>query len=290
MSTPQLANTLVTANTVANAPSAPAPPPIPQRSDEGWSIRTASTTAGVGLLLMVPLSVIGKFVALDGLMTEGNAAKTAQDILASEGLFRVGIASLILVIALDVLVACALYRVFSPVNKSLSTVAAAMRLVYSAVFMVAVAQLPGVLGLLTDDSNRAAFSAEQLNAQASMGLAAFSEIWYVGQFLFGVHLCVEGYLAYRSGYVPTVLGVLLAIAGLGYAADSLGATLSSGSWTPVSSFTFLGEFLLCLWLLIRARSIATNAARLHGELTADRRRSRGFSTMKPWRGEASSSR
>ena len=217
---------------------------------------------------MSAFALFGKVIVIDGLVTPGNPTQTAQDILASEGLFRLGIVSLILVLALDVLVACALYRVFSPVNKSLSILAAAMRLVYSAVFMVAVAQLPGVLGLLTDDSNRAVFSAEQLNAQATLGLAAFTEIWYVGQFLFGVHLFVEGYLAYRSGYVPRGLGVLLVIAGLGYPADSLGATLSSGSWTPVSSFTFLGEFLLSLWLLIRARSIQTNATRHHGEPTA----------------------
>jgi hypothetical protein len=154
-------------------------------------------------------------------------------------------------------VACALYRVFSSVNNSLSIVAAAMRLVYSAVFMVAIAQLPGVLRLLTDDSIRAVFGSDQVNLQASLGLAAFTDIWYVSQSLFGLHLLVEGYLAYRSGYIPRPLGALLAIAGLGYATDSLGATLSHGSWTPVSSFTFLGEFLLALWLLIRARQIAT---------------------------------
>ena len=265
MSTPQLANTDVTANTEANAPSAPPPPPLSQRSADGWSIRTASTTAGVGLLLMSAFAVFGKVVVIDGLVTPGNATQTAHDILASEGLFRLGIASLILVIALDVVVACALFRVFSPVNKSLSIAGAAMRLVYSAVFMVAIAQLPGVLRLLTDEGNRAVFSAEQLNAQASLGLVAFTDIWYVSQFLFGLHLLIEGYLADRSGYVPRVLGVLLAIAGLGYAADSLGATLSSGTWTPISAFTFLGEFLLALWLLIRARNIETNATRLRGE-------------------------
>jgi len=56
------------------------------------------------------------------------------------------------------------------------------------------------------------------------------------------------------------LGALVAIAGLGYATDSLGATLAHGSWTPFSSFTFLGEFLLALWLLIRARRIAATAS------------------------------
>jgi hypothetical protein len=235
-----------------------------RRSADGWSIRTASTTAGVGLLLMSAFAGFGKFVALDGLVTEGNATQTAKDILASQGVFRLGIASLILVVALDVVIAWALYRVFSPVNKGLSILAAAMRLVYAGVFMVAIAQLPGVLRLLTDDRNRALFGADQVNAQASLGLAAFTDIWYVSQFLFGLHLLIEGYLAYRSGYVPRVLGALLAVAGLGYATDSLGAILSQGSWTAVSSFTFLGEFLLALWLLIRARRMAASA-RLHAE-------------------------
>jgi hypothetical protein len=211
---------------------------------------------------MSGVAVFGKFVAIDGLVTPGNPTQTAQDIVASEGLFRLGIVSMILVIALDVVIACALYRVFSPVNKSLSTVAAAMRLVYSAVFMVAIAQLPGVLRLLTDDTNRAVLGADQVNLEASLGLAAFTDIWYVSQFLFGLHLLVEGYLAYRSGFVPRPIGALLAIAGLGYATDSLGATLSQGSWTPVSSFTFLGEFLLALWLVIRARRVAATAARV----------------------------
>ena len=112
-----------------------------------------------------------------------------------------------------------------------------MRLVYAGAFMVAIAQLPGVLRLLTDD-NRAMFSDGQINAQASLGLAAFTDIWSVSQFLFGLHLLIEGYLSYRSSYVPRVLGALLAIAGLGYATDSLVAVLSQGPWTPVSSFTF----------------------------------------------------
>jgi hypothetical protein len=97
------------------------------------------------------------------------------------------------------------------------------------------------------------------------GFTAFNDIWYVGQSLFGLHLLLIGYLAYRSGYVPRLLGALIAISGLGYAADSLGAVLSSGSWTDISAFTFIGEFLLALWLLIRARSIAVSTSALDEE-------------------------
>jgi hypothetical protein len=232
-----------------------ATPPPPQVSDADWSIRSASIAAGVGLLLMSALAGFGKFVALDGLVTDRNATQTATDVMASEGLFRLGIASLILVIALDVVVAWALYRVFSPVSRSVSMLAAVLRLVYAGVFMVAVGQLLGVLGLLGNDALLAVLGADQVHAQALLGIAAFSDLWYVGLFLFGLHLLVIGYLAYRSGYVPRFLGALLAIAGLGYAADSLGVVLSQGSWTDISSFTFIGEFLLALWLLIRGRRL-----------------------------------
>jgi hypothetical protein len=238
------------------------PPPASPRSTVEWSIRNASLTAGVALLVMSVVAIFGNVVVVDGLVTEGDAARTAADITASAGLFRLGVVSLILVVALDVVVAWALYRVFSPVNAGLSMLAATMRLVYSAVFMVAVGQLLGVIRLLSEDGNRAVLGADRVELQAMQGVIAFNDIWYVGQFLFGLHLLLIGYLAYRSGYIPRLLGGLLAIAGLGYATDSVGAVLSPTPWTDISSFTFLGEFLLALWLVIRAGRIATSTAAL----------------------------
>lgn len=249
---------------VQHHPSDP-PHAASRRWSADWSIRTASITAGVALLLMSVVAIFGNVVVVDGLVTEGNATQTAADIIASAGLFRLGIASLVVVVALDVVVAWALYRVFSPVNKSLSMLAMALRLVYSGVLMVAVGELLGVVRLLSDDGYRAVFGADQVDAQAMVGIAAFNDIWYVGQFLFGLHLLLIGYLAYRSGYVPRLLGALITISGLGYAADSLGAVLSQGSWTDISAFTFIGEFLLALWLLIRARSIAVRTSAVNDE-------------------------
>ncbi len=242
---------------VEHHPSDPTPL-ASRRWAANWSIRTASITAGVALLLMSAIAIFGNVVVVDGLVTEGDATQTAADIMASVGTFRLGIASLIAVIALDVVVAWALYRVFSPVSNSLSMLAMAFRLVYSGVFMVAIGHLLGAARLLSNDGYLAVFGADQVNAQAMLEITAFNDIWYVGQFLFGLHLLLIGYLAYRSGYVPRVLGALIAISGLGYTTDSLGAVLSQGSWTDITTFTFIGEFLLALWLLIRARRIAEN--------------------------------
>ena len=255
-----MANRLVDPSAQQHSTDKPFPASVP--SPASWSIRNASLTAGVSLLLMSVVAIVGNVVVIDGLVTESDPTQTAADITASAGLFRLGIVSLILVVALDVVVAWALYRVFSPVNASLSMLAATMRLVYSAVLMVAIGQLLGVIRLLSNDGDRAVLGGDQLGVHAMQGVTAFNDIWYVGQFLFGLHLLLLGYLAYRSGYIPRILGVLLLIAGGGYAIDSLGAVLSENSWTDISAFTFLGEFLLAIWLVVRARTVATRAAAL----------------------------
>jgi hypothetical protein len=72
------------------------------------SLRRASLTAGIALALIIVLATFG---AVGALLAPGDAAKTAQDILRSEGLFRWGIASLILVVILDIVVAAALLTV-----------------------------------------------------------------------------------------------------------------------------------------------------------------------------------
>jgi hypothetical protein len=203
------------------------------------SLRRASLTAGIALALMIVLAPFGVFGAVGGLITAGDASRTAQDILGSEGLFRWGIASLILVVILDVVVAAALLTVFEPVNRSISTMAAWFRAAYAAVYLVAISQLVVALGLLGDP------------AQALRAVDAYDTIWHVGLTLFGAHLLLIGLLAYRSGYMAKIFGILLVIAGLGYLADGFGAVLIPDYSMNISGFTFVGEATLMLWLLIK---------------------------------------
>lgn len=217
--------------------------------NQSW--RRACLVAGVALLVMAALAGFAIPVAVDGLVTPGDATQTAKDLTASEGVFRLGVVSLLLVATLDVVVAWALYTVFSPVSRALSLLAALFRLVYAGVFLVAVAQLVGALRLLEHDS-LGAFSADQRNAQVLLGVEAFHDTWDMGLFLFGLHLLVVGALAYRSGFVPRFLAVLVAVAGFGYAFDSVAAAASGGSLLKIGAFTFVGEFLLAIWLVARA--------------------------------------
>ena len=237
-------------------------------TDPNRSIRTASLTAGIALLLISALAGFGYFVAVKGLVTPGDPAQTAKDITESSGVFRLGIVSLYLVIPLDIVIAWALYRVFSPVSKSLSMLAAGLRIAFAVVFMVAISQLVDVLRLLNDDY-LAVFSPEQLHAQVLLAINAFSDVWHAGLFLFGLHLLIIGYLAFKSGYVPKLIAVLVAIDGLSYAIDTFGTVLSPGPWTDTATFTFIGELLLGLWLVIRGPRLTVNEPGTHNRPTTD---------------------
>lgn len=228
-------------------------PPDETVADPDRSMRRASATAGIGLVLMIVPALLGNFVAVEGLVTPGDAARTAADITASEGLFRFGIANLLVVVLLDVVVAVALYRVFRPVGAGVSTLAAAARLVYAGIFMVAISQLVGVANLLGSPELVAVLGSEQAQAQAWLGIEAYRDTWNAGLLLFGLHLLLLGWLAWRSGYVPKVLAALLAVAGVGYAFDSVAAVLMGHGAPTIAEFTFLGEVVLAVWLIVWSR-------------------------------------
>jgi len=224
------------------------------------SIRAAGLTAGIALLLLSALSIFGFIVVVQGLVTPGDPVQSAKDITESIGWFRLGIAALYLVIPLDIVVGWALYRVFSPVSKSLSMLAATLRVAFAVVFMVAISRLVDVLRLLDNDNYHAAFSPEQLHTQALLAINAFNDVWDAGLFLFGLHLLVVSYLAFKSGYVPKFIAVLVAINGLSYAVDTFATVLSPATWTDTATFTFIGELLLALWLVIRGPRLTLNAS------------------------------
>jgi hypothetical protein len=233
--------------------------PTAAARDSNRSVRKASITAGAGLLLMSALAGFGYQVAVKGVVTQGNAARTATKIMAHQDLFWFGILSLFVVAALDVVVALALYRVFSPVSERISKVAAWLRVAYAGIFAVAISQLVSALRLLNSSRPGTA----RVHTQALQRINNFTNIWDSGLILFGLHLLLIAYLAHRSGYVPKFIGPLLAIAGLGYLFDSFGKALGAG--TPdVSTFTFIGEFLLALWLVTRGRRITLSETGSHG--------------------------
>ena len=111
------------------------------------SQRTAMLIGGFGLLLMAILAPIAQFGVLQGLIVDGNAETTAHNIAASQESFVFAVVALLLVAVLDVVVALALYVVFAPTNRLLSGLAAVLRIVYGAMFVLAILHLVSVASM-----------------------------------------------------------------------------------------------------------------------------------------------
>jgi hypothetical protein len=187
--------------------------------------------------------------ALGNLVVSSDAAKTARNIVEHELLFRTIICGFLTVAVLDVVVAWALYAFLRPAGKSIALLAAWFRVAYAAVFAAALGNLFFAARLLSDVDSLGTFGAGRLDAQALMSVNAFNDEWHAALAIFGLHLLVLGYLAFRSGYVPRVVGILVMIASLGYLIDSLGGILWTNYNANVAQFTFFGEVLLMGWLL-----------------------------------------
>jgi hypothetical protein len=222
------------------------------RPSTDLEVRAAARFTGVGILALAVLSGFGVFVATRGLVTDGDAAKTARDIANSEGLFRAGILSLCGVAILDVLVAAGLHRTLRPANQALSRVAASFRVAYAAGFLVAIAQLLLAVRLVGDGAATGGSAAARVLAHVER----FDDLWQLALLLFGIHLLLLGALIYRSGYVPRLVGALVAVAGVGYAFDSITSILT-GAASNVGAVTFVGEAVLAVWLVLRGSRIRT---------------------------------
>lgn len=238
---------VATRASIAEPTTTPSPSGVP-----GISRRTMALIAGVGLLLMAVLAPLAHFGVLENLVVPGDASTTVSNIVADEGLFRLAIATLLVVTFLDIVVAWALYVLFKPVNESLALLVGWLRLAAPAVFAVALANLVDVANLVRT-ATTATLQSEQLGTQVMASLASFDTGWKAMSLaIFGLHLLGLGYLLFRSVDFPKFLGLLVVVAGAGYLADSFTRILLPDLGVTFSLFTFVGEALLIFWLLARA--------------------------------------
>ena len=211
------------------------------------SRRGAALAAAVGLLSMAILAPFAQFGVLASLIMPTDAVATTSNIAASTGLFGAGIAALMIVAVLDVVVAWGMYVVLRPVNQRVALAVAWLRVAYAVVFAYALLNLLDVAQLL-NGATAATLQSDQLQTQVATSVTAFRDGWDLALAIFGLHLVGLGGLLYRSVDFPRFLGALVILAGIGYLADSFGRILVPGYTLTISTFTFVGEALLIVWL------------------------------------------
>jgi hypothetical protein len=231
----------------------------------GMTMRRAATAAGISLLVMTVAAVFATEVTIGSLTVAGDAAATTANIRASETLFRAGILSWVVVLLCDVIAAWGLYVYLRPVSEALSLLAAWLRLVYAAMLGAAIFNYVDILLLLAGDSAEAA-DAASLPGRVMMRLDAFDAAWGIALIVFAVHILLLGWLAWKSAYIPGILGILMMLSFFGYVFNNAAGLLapSMGAAGTVVMWLFIvpmvaGEVGLGLWLLVRGFKVRPRA-------------------------------
>ena len=216
---------------------------------------TKKTARLAGLLYLVN-AVTGFFgiIYVPGrLIVSGNATATAHNILGSERLFRLGIASELICAVEFVYLVWVLYRLLGGVNKTHASLMVILGLLLVPVMVLNTLSEIGALVLLQSADFQSAFDKRQLETMAMLFLDLHRYGYVVG-WIFGLFHFHFGVLVFRSGFLPRILGVLLVAACFGYVADSLTPFLLPGYANLAGRIAgiplALGEPAIILWLLI----------------------------------------
>ena len=219
------------------------------------SNKRTARIAGVLYLIVVLAGIFSLAYVPSQLHVAGDAAATVGNIAAHESLFRLGIVAGVICYLAFLLLPLVLYKLLSPYGK----VAAVLMLVFATVSvpisLMATGNKLTVLSLLGDAAYLKVFTEEQLLVQVMLSLEAYRNGLKVAEVFWGLWLLPFGYLVYKSGILPKVLGVLLMLGCFGYLIGIIGVLLFAGyAESTLARFVGIpasvGEIGICLWLLV----------------------------------------
>src|SRR5437867_11618926 len=176
------------------------------------SQRTAAKVAGWSGLLTFAIVVFGNYVLLNPLVVSGNAAATAQNIVAHQTQLRITVVCFLTYTLGVVVLLTALYVIFKPVNPGLALVGALFRFVFALLWLLSPLNLLGALRLLSNASYLQVFEPDRLQALARLHIGANFDAYYVGLPFFGLAATVCAWLWLKSKYIPRGLSIFGVIA------------------------------------------------------------------------------
>ena len=224
--------------------------------------------AGVIYLVTIVTGIFGEGFVRGRLVVDSDAATTATNILAHESLFRLGFVAVLVGTACYVAVTALLYALFKPVNPGLSLLAAFFSLTGCAVWALGCVFDLALFVVLGGGQYLSVFKPEQLQALALMFLKLNGQAFSIGMVFFGFYCLLIGYLIFRSTFLPRIVGMLMAFAGLGHLIGMFANFLSPAFADHLFPYILwpglLGEGSVTLWLLV----MGVNASRWKEQASA----------------------
>jgi hypothetical protein len=219
----------------------------------GPSPQAYARIVGALYLLLFFVGPFAFFLGRTSVVVPGDPAATVDNLMASETMFRLGMVAETVIFLVEIVVSAILYALFRVVNRPLSLAAAFARFAQAILQAVNLFTAVPALLLLGGASYLAVYEPDQLNALVQLFLDTNAFVIIIWGLIFGFHLLLLGYLVYKSGFLPRILGILLMIGGIGYLLQSYGHILvpqyDEILSTVVLVLSIPGELAFTIWLL-----------------------------------------
>jgi hypothetical protein len=209
-----------------------------------------------GLLYIPPwvLSLVAIFLRQD-LIVPGDVAATANNIAASKPIFTLSIVMDLTVQVVFIFLVLYLYKLLKPVNKNQAGLMVVLFLVSVPIAMLNAVNHFAALLLSSSPDYLTAFPGGQLHALVPFFLELNEYGIYIAYIFWGLWLFPLGYLVFKSGFLPKILGIYLMISCFGYLIDFVTFFFFPDFGVAVNMFTGWAELFLCLWLLIKGVNV-----------------------------------
>jgi hypothetical protein len=210
--------------------------------------------AGLLFLFLVITGVFAELFVRGNFIVHGDPAATFNHIKASEWLFSLGIVSDLLMSTFFLFFAFILYLIFKPMNHNLARILLISTAISVVILCMNTLNLVAALLLTSGADYLSAFDQGQLNGLVTFFLNMHTNGYNVAQIFYGLYLFPLGYMIFKSALIPRIIGVLLM---LGCIVDQLDVIrfflfphVESVILQNITLPAVIGEFSLCLWLLI----------------------------------------
>lgn len=217
-------------------------------------------TGGALYLAIILLGGFSEGYVSSQLLAAGDVARTAHNILGSPQVWRLGVAADLLVALLAVPLLWIEYLLLRPVSRQWVLLAVLFNLVSLGVESISKLFLLMVVPTLAPAGVLQAFSPEQLQMLANLALRSHDMAFNISLLFFGGTCIVNGWLIFRSGYLPRFVGVLMQLAGLAYliacSAALFAPVLANLIIPAILVLPLIGESSMSLWLLIKGVNVA----------------------------------
>ncbi len=222
----------------------------------GPSIQKWAKAAGILFLVTILAGGIGEGILPGAFIVVGDAAATAKNIVAADTLFRLSFAGWLVEAICDVALALVLYVLLRPVNPRLALLAAFFGVVATAVFAVAEIFYLSAGHVLGGAEYLKTFSPDQLDTLALLFLKIYGIGGMLSTLFYGARSLVFGYLIFESGYLPKVLGAVVAVSGASFVLGNLAFAVGYSSWKVFELPVFPALIALTGWFLVKGVDMA----------------------------------